>query len=488
MVEKEILNLSGEGRDPSWGGIRIMMDPTLKAISDYGVSLTFGQLTPEVVHEVKRRIIDTLGCGMGAYFMEAPRIARAYPLEVNACPGATILGTRQLTTPDLAAFANGVLIRYLDFNDTSISKMTGHPSNNIAAVLAAAEYAGADIQTAIVGIVLAYEVQDSLGEACQIMENGWDHVSYMAVSSAAGAGKALGLDRKQMANALALAATSNVALLQTRVGELSMWKGCASGNANRNGVFAALMARRGMEGPLEAFEGKKGFFRQLSKIAELRTFGEKRQTFRIQEDKFKSFPCDYEAQCAVHPAIELNQVLGGQVEEIEKVEVETYHRALSIAADTPDKWNPTTRETADHSIPYVVAVALARGSLWLEDFDEEHIQDPGIHRLMQKIEVKSTDEFTRIYPKASPVRIRVRIRSGQEYVREIHYPRGNPKNPMTDQEIEDKFRKLTVSVFSASQMGIILDHLWHLEETKSVGKILSLFAVREPGISAEGNA
>jgi 2-methylcitrate dehydratase len=259
-----------------------------------------------------------------------------------------------------------------------------------------------------------------------------------------------------------------------------MWKGCASGNANRNGVFAAIMACRGMEGPQEAFEGKRGFFRQLSKVAELCTFGEKQPSFRVQEDKFKSFPCDYEAQCAVHPAIELNQVLGGQVEEIEKVEVETYHRALSIAADTSDKWNPTTRETADHSIPYVVAVALARGALWLGDFDEECIRDPIIHRLMQKIEVKSTDEFTRVYPKASPVRIRVRIRSGQEYVREIHYPRGNPRNPMTDQEIEDKFRKLTSTVFSSSQIGVILDRLWRLEEAKRVGEILSLFALEDP--------
>ncbi|MBI2859242.1 MAG: MmgE/PrpD family protein [Chloroflexi bacterium] len=222
---------------------------------------------------------------MGSYFSRPAKIARTHALEVVSTPGSTVLGTRQQTAPELAAFANGVMARYLDFNDTSISGKTGHPSDNISAVLAAAEYAGADIQTAITSIVLAYEVQDRLGDVyVDLKDHGWDHVVYVALASAAGAGKALGLTKEQMANALALATVHNAAMGQTRVGQLSMWKGCAAGNAARNGVFAALMARRGLTGPAEAIEGTRGLARQLGVPLKLPALGGDGKPFIIVND------------------------------------------------------------------------------------------------------------------------------------------------------------------------------------------------------------
>jgi 2-methylcitrate dehydratase len=452
------------------------MDQVLKSLADYSTSLAFEQLPQDAVHQVKRRTIDALGCAMGAYMMEPPKIARSYALEVTGNPGATILGTDHRTSVELATFANVVMVRYLDFMDTGLGKDAGHPSDNIMALLAAGEYASADMRTIMTAIVLAYEIQVRLGEPGLIRSRGFDLAIHEAVSSAAGAGKIMGLTHGQIANAMAIAVTSNVALLQTRVGQLSMWKGCATANACRNGVFAALLAHRGLTGPEEAFEGAKGYFKQVTgQRFELPAFGGNGRIFKVQDAKFKYYPADYECQVAVHPAIELRQAIGGRDEDIEKIIVDTYARAVEVAADTRDKWNPTTRETADHSIPYVVAVGLTRGTLWLDDFTEERIRDPKLHTLMQKIEVRSNEECTRAYPEASCFRIELTTRSGERHVRDVRYGKGHPKNPMTDQEIESKFRRLSEPLLESKRMDMILDRLWNMERLSSVRELLGLF-------------
>ena len=181
------------------------MDRILESLSDYGAHLRYGALSDRVIHEVKRRVIDTLGCAMGSYNMHPPGIARAHALEVTSTPGSTVLGTRHRSAPELAAFANGVMARYSDFNDMSVGRKAGHPSDNIPAVFAAAEYAGADMRSTIAGIVLAYEVQDRVGDVCAAaIDRGWDYVVYTSFAAAAGAGKAMGLSKEQLANALAL--------------------------------------------------------------------------------------------------------------------------------------------------------------------------------------------------------------------------------------------------------------------------------------------
>ena len=264
------------------------MDRVLDFLSDYAVALTYENLPNRVVHEVKRRVIDTLGCAMGSYYMEAPEIARAHALEAISNPGSTVLGTRHRTTPELAVFANGVMARYLDLNDTTAKG--GHPSDNIMAVLAATEYAAADRKTAIEGIVIAYEVQDRFGAVSRgLRTNGWDNAIYVALASALGAAKVMGLNKEQMANTLALAVVPNAPMNQTRVGHLSMWKGCSAPNASRNGVFAALMARRGMTGPLEAFEGPRGFKKQLGTSFELPAFGGDGEPYAIEPINSKLF-------------------------------------------------------------------------------------------------------------------------------------------------------------------------------------------------------
>ncbi len=453
------------------------MDYVLKFLTDYAGALTYEKLPKEVVHEVKRRVIDSLGCCLGGYNMVPPKIARAHALEVTAQPGATVLGTSHRTSAELAAFANGVMVRYLDFNDTSHGRGGGHPSDNIPAVMAAAEYAGADPHALITGIVLAYEVMDRLGDYCPITINrGWDYTTYEALSTAAGAAKVFGLSPEQMANALALAVVPNAASWQTRVGRLSMWKGCASGNAGRNGVFAALLAKRGLTGPDEAFAGANGFLKQVAggSPLELKEFGGEGRIFKVQEAKLKYYPSDYETQCAVHPALELRRELGGRGDDIEKIIVDTYRLAVVVAADTPDKWNPKTRETADHSLPYVLALAFTRGNVWLDDFTEERINDPQLRSLMPNIEVHEKEEYTKAFPDSHYFRIEVITRSGQHLVRETRYAKGHSKNPMSDAEIEDKFRSMACKLMDEAQIDRLMKTIYRLEHLDDIGRLMRL--------------
>src|SRR5438045_6201432 len=238
-------------------------------LADYGCALRFEDLSKEVVHEVKRRVIDSLGCALGAWKEEPFVIARRVAADFSSKHGSTIFGTDHKAPPDWAAFANGCGIRYFDFNDTYLSKEPAHPSDNISAALAVAESVGAGGRELITAIALAYEVQCRLCDAASIRAHFWDHVTYGAFSTALAAGRLMGLTVEQLEQAVNLAGVNAAAMRQTRVGELSMWKGCAFANAARNGLFAAELAAAGMTGPSEIFEGPMGFFHQVSGEFEL---------------------------------------------------------------------------------------------------------------------------------------------------------------------------------------------------------------------------
>jgi 2-methylcitrate dehydratase len=456
------------------------MDKTLKFLTDYAASLSYEKLAPDVIHQVKRRVIDSMGCAMGCYTEDIPKMVRAHAMEVTAKSGATVLGTSHRTATELAAFANCVMVRYLDFNDSGTSKeVGGHPSVNIPAILAAAEYGGASAELFITAVVLAYEIHGRLADVAGLWRRGWDHASYMTLASAAGAAKVLGLSHGQIADALSLAATTGFYLGQTRTGKVSKWKGCAEGNGGRNGVFAALMAKRGMTGPEAAFEGAKGFFKVASSPVEMPPFGGGGEVFKVQIAQHKYFPSDHETQCAAHPAIELGKVLANRLDEIDKIVVETYHLTMEVAADSPEKWDPQTRETADHSLPYILALCLTQGGYWLDDFEEEKIRNPKLRPLMKKVEVRETEECNRRFPESNRFRIEVTMRDGEKVVREIDHAKGDPQNPMTDQEIETKFGKLAAPVMSQQQMERALDRLWHLESMRDMGDVSGLFKVEE---------
>ncbi len=233
-------------------------------LSEYALSIRYRDLGDEVVLEAKKRVIDSIGCALGA-FRELPvRAARKTVMDDHPGKASTILGTRVKTSPDMATFVNGAMVRYFDFNDTYLSKEPGHPSDNISACLATAEKEGSNGRDLLTSIAIAYEIQCRLCDAADIRHRGWDHVCYGLVSAALASGWLMGLSRERLTHAVNVSLNSHIAMRQVRAGELSAWKGCSFANAARNAVFSAMLARNGMTGPAPIFEGEMGFFKQVS--------------------------------------------------------------------------------------------------------------------------------------------------------------------------------------------------------------------------------
>jgi 2-methylcitrate dehydratase len=450
----------------------LMTQPLANRLAEYAGQLRFEDLPAPVVHETKRRFIDSLATAVGAMDAEAFAIARRCALRVQGQPGAGLLGGGR-SSVEWATFVNGLLIRYLDYNDTYLSLEPAHPSDNLTAVLAVGDMVGAGGRDLITAAVLAYEVQCRLCDAASLRKHGWDHVTYGALSSALAAAKLLRLDAGRTTHAVNLAGVANVALRQTRSGELSMWKGCAFANAARNGVFAALLAAEGLTGPAPIFEGDLGFMKLLTGPFGLAPLGGNGRPFMITETYIKFWPAEYHSQSAIDAALQLRPDVG-DIRQVAGIDIHTFNAAVDIIGKDPEKWRPKTRETADHSLPYCTAVALADGDVTLAQFDPRRFADPALLELVAKVRVHRDPVLNDRYPRGIPNRVTVTLRDGRRLVREVEFPRGHAKNPMTDAEVERKFRSLAEPRYGKAAADRILAACWQLENLPAAGELVQL--------------
>jgi len=395
--------------------------------------------------------------------------------EWNGRPSARILGEGRSTTPEAAAFANSVMIRFLDANDTYITRGSGHPSDMLGALLAAGEAQGVSGRDLLLATIAGYEVFGALADQVSLRDRGWDQGVFVAPASAAGAGLLLGLSAEQVADALAIAATANVATRQTRAGDLSMWKGCATAVAAKAGLFAAMLAKEGMTGPTAAFEGRHGLWEQVTGPFELGALGGGDRPFAIERTNFKSFATEYHAQAPVAMALALRGKVS--VEQIEAIDVRIYAMAHSEIASEPAKWDPKTRETADHSLPYMLAVALTDGRIGPASFEPQRYLDPALRPLMNRIRVAAHEEFTRRFPGELVSEIEVTTRSGERLIERAQFPKGHARNPMTDADVVNKFHDLSDDVLGPERAGVALEALWKIEEAPNLGSVLDLFTI-----------
>lgn len=442
-------------------------------LSRYARKLCYHDLPGGIVHEVKRRLLDSLGCALGALSCEPARIILRTLAGASQPRGATLIGTAVRTQPESASFYNGTLVRYLDYNDTYLSREPAHPSDNIAPLLAVSEAqhrSGTDLITAI---ALAYEVQCRLCDAASLRSRGWDHVTYGVFSTALAGAKLLGASENTMVHALGLAAVANVALRQTRVGELSMWKGCAFANTARNGLFAARLAHGGLTGPRPIFEGDMGFCKLVSGPLRIARLGGPSAAFKIMSTSIKFFPAEYHAQGPIEAALALHKTLS-RVEDIRSVTVWTFLAAVEIIGGEAEKWHPVSRETADHSLPYCVAAALTDGGVGLDQFKPERIRDRRLHRLMQRIRVKEDPALTALYPRSNPVRICIEMSDGRRLEKHLVNPKGHCSRPLTDVEVEEKFRALAEGKLSKRRQDELIDKIWSLEKISNVETLMKL--------------
>ncbi|HYH40359.1 MAG TPA: MmgE/PrpD family protein, partial [Burkholderiales bacterium] len=446
------------------------MDKTTEKLARYVTALRYEDLSDVAVHTTKKLLIDAIGCAIGGYHGAPSAIARKLAAETSARRPARILGSGAPTSMEAAAFANAVMVRYLDFNDTYISTGEGHPSDAISAVLAVADAHGLSGKDTLLAMAAAYEVYNALCDAVSLRDKGWDHGYFVVFAAAVGAGKLLGLTLDKMGHAIALAAGPNVPTRQTRSGELSMWKGCACAASARAGVFAALLAKQGMSGPGEAFEGRHGVFDQVTRPFELPPLGGEGRAFGVERTGIKFFPTEYHSQIPLDLALKLREKIAP--DDIDRVHAETYNLAWSEIGSEPAKWDPKTRETADHSLPYMLAAALQDGAISIATFDEARIRDPKLRPLMNRIKVSENEEFTRAFPQAMMNRIEIVTKNGEHHVASGRYPRGHGENPLTDAEVEQKYRALCQGLLPDARCEALLNALWKLDTQPEIGAVL----------------
>lgn len=452
------------------------MDRTTDLLSTYGCRLTYQDLPPEAVHQVKRTMIDTFGCALGGFHAEPSVIARRLASRVTSSNPSRILGTKDDSAPDMAGFANGVMVRYLDCNDAYFSPGGGHPSDMIPAILAMAHPLGCNGQTVITAIVLAYEVFCRLSDQVVAGDLGWDQGIFSVIGAVCGAGKVMGLDRQAMSHAISLAIVPNLPLGVTRVGELSMWKGCAAACATRAGIFAAQLAQAGMTGPAEPFDGPRGLWEQaVGQQVALEQLGGGREPFRITATSFKFFPSQIHTQGPIGLALELRPQIA--MSEIAAIRIRTYRTAVRSAATDPQKWDPQTRETADHSIPYLVATAFQDGAVTPASFTPDKIQSPALRQLITKMTIEEDLEFTQRFPGELNCRMEVTSTSGQHFIAETAYPKGHQQNPLKDTELDAKFRHLAAGILPEPQCRAVLTQLWSLEEASNLSTLFDSLVV-----------
>jgi len=448
-------------------------------LADYVHSINYQDVPENVVHETKKRIVDSLGCAIGAFNVDPVKISRKVAEAARDSQGSTLFGTRKKTTPDLAAFVNGIMVRYFDYNDTYLSKEPAHPSDNIGPCFSVAESERVTGRDLLLSIILAYEIQCRLCDAADIRHRGWDHVCYGLPSTALAAGKLMDLDSQQMTQSVNLSLNSHITMRQVRAGELSMWKGCSFANAARNGVFSALLAREGMTGPSPIFEGEMGFFKQVSGPFEMNIddFGGRNGSFKIAETYLKFFPAEIHSQTSIWAALEARKEIE-KPEDIISVEIASHEAGYTILGKDPEKWNPLTKETADHSLPYIVGMALLEGKIDNSTYSEKKYRDPKILDFLKKITVVEDKALSSMYPEAVPNRVTVKLSSGKVVSKQVNYHKGHPKNPMSDRDVEDKFQRLTRKILDKNHARRILDVVWNLEKAKDVSKLVSMVTLR----------
>jgi 2-methylcitrate dehydratase len=453
------------------------MDTMTRQLADFASELSFEKLPAEVVAATRRFLIDSLACAIAAYDCEPAhmglRLAQgAAPLHY---PGR-IICHGETSTAESATFVNTTMIRNLDFNDEYPG---GHPSDCLGAFLAIAEAARADGRRLLASMVIAYEMFLRISDVTGLRYKGWDQGFAVGISTAAGVGHLLNFSADQLAQAIAITTVANVPMRNTRAGELSLWKGVATAFAARNGLFAALLAGEGMTGPDRPFEGKHGLWDLITGPFELQTLPTRGGTYRTPETRLKYWPVEYNGQLPVWAALALRAQVDWR--DLECIDIGTYLFCYTEIGSEPEKWDPKTRETADHSLPYIFAKTLVDGTIALEAFEEAAYRDPILRPLMAKITVRLDDEVNALYPKTISMKIKATTKNGRIIELWPRDPLGHVQKPMQDEDVRNKFLQIVEPALGSIRAAIVLECWWKIANLSNteLTQALTLLDVHE---------
>ena len=462
----------------------------VERLARFVVTRSWDDLTEAARGELKIRVLDSLGCALGALHARPVAAIRAQLEDFGGRPLCTLVGGGA-SAPDRAALYNGALVRYLDFNDSYFAPgETCHPSDNLAPVLAAAEYEDASGRELLLALAVAYQVQCRLSDEAPVRARGFDHTTQGAYAAAAGVAKALRLDETATANAIAIAGTALNALRVTRTGALSEWKGLAYPFAAGAAVEAVFLAARGVTGPAEVFEGNKGFMDTIA--GRFAIDWEREDLERVRRTFLKRYDAEIHSQSALEALLELRETHNIAAAAVERIEVETFQVAYDIigGGEEGGKKQISTKEQADHSLPYLLAVALLDGQVLPEQFAPARIAAPDVQELLRRVEVRPADDLSARFPAEHACRLRLVLEGGRVLAAERRDYEGFLTRPMTWQRARDKFERLaaaTVEPELAEELAdavAVLDELDTRQLTGVLASMSPLFA-KEPAVGRE---
>jgi len=459
-----------------------------RQIAEFAVNLKYEDLPENVILEVKRYLYDSIGCAYGGYHTKDVNIIRDIYKDMAGKEEATVIGFGEKIPAVNATLVNSLMIRALDFNDIYWKEDPSHPSDIMPAAFSAGELVNASMKEIIVAIVLAYEFEQRLCLFAKpgIRERKWHHATLTQFVSPIVAGKLLGLTVDQMVNAIGISGCHNHTIGCPTAGKLTMMKNTVDPMAVQSGVFAALMAQKGYSGTEKVFEGKEGFMDcfigwdaknenvlpvDMKGRDGISSWGwdvdaltkDLGKSFKILECGMKAFPT--EALSHTHLSCVLKLMINNNLDysDIAEVKVTTLAQAYDILFD-PHKYRPESRETADHSLPYCLAAAIVDKKITTESFSDEKLKDKRIFEVIDKIKGEPSIEFEKMFPAKQPSKVVIKTNDGREFSEYLEYPKGDPREPMTIEDLENKFNALSHELLTPGRQKEIKEMIFECEE------------------------
>jgi 2-methylcitrate dehydratase len=469
------------------------LDGTLSTLLDFTEGFALADVSAGAVQSGVQHIVDAIACALAGYRTEAAQAAVTAARSMSADNGATLIGASARVAAPYAAMANAVMVRTLDWNDGMLAQGGGHPSDMIPAILGTAEIEGASGVDVIEHVLLAYELLGGIGKVAPANQRGWDQGLFMAPAVALAVGRLRGLTRSQLANAASICLVSAVPLLVTRRGALSMWKGAATSVAVKHALDAVGLAAAGMTGPDQPFEGVMGVFDQLTGPFAVRLPADPRGRWVVELSHMKKFPAESHSQSLLALVPQIREFASEA--EIDSITVESYFVMWNAIGRDESIYDPRNRETADHSLPYLLAAALVDGEIGLGSFTAERISDPALRPIMRKITVTENPAFTDEYRRSRSTsdvheggllarprtKITVTRRDGAQLIEELTYPKGHAENPMTTADIDEKFRSICAAVLPDTDADSLVGAWWAIGKQPDIRRLMATVArIPEP--------
>jgi 2-methylcitrate dehydratase len=454
---------------------------TVDQLGRFVVDSVRADLSDNALAVLKRNVLDSIACALGALDGELIPAIRAHAEQFSGRPTTTFVGGGRASV-DQSAFFNAVLVRYPDLLDTYLTPGgLCHPADNFGAVLAVAEHAEASGAEFLLALAVAYEIQCRFSAQVPVMGRGLNHALQLAMSAAAGSAKLLGLDAAQSADAIAASAVDNVSLAAVHTEPVSTWKGISPAITGMRAVYATMLASRGITGPRALFEGPNGLEQLFDQPIDLRTSD--RALIAVEQTYLKQYCALIHGQVVIDATLALRDEHGISGTDVATVTLEVFQGAFDIAGGGRygNKDHPSTKEQADYNLKYLVAVALLDGQVGPEQLETERVCRPDVQELLAQVDVRAADDLTEAYPERTQARVQITLKDGREFHREQSDFEGSPTRPMSWDRVVEKFHWLAEPFADDALRAQIIDAVHRLDEI-SVAELTALLGAVSPSV------